>query len=208
MFPRPRYHGGYGPARYRQHDTQMIAGALASLLDQGSRPWEWFRAPPRPPRRGPRPYPRRPYYYGYRRPEGYGSRFHQRGRPWDWSPYALPRRAYPVAIGDRVPRRYHRDERETRQPRGSNPRGTQRGGPARSAKEPPTPPKTSQAKTDGERTGKAGERTRPTVVTVDESGQEKKWGPLSRASAWKAGSYWEKKGDSTYSSKKVARERR
>ena len=36
----------------------------------------------------------------------------------------------------------------------------------------------------------------PTVVTVDESGGERKWGPLSRASAWKAGSYWEeKKGD-------------
>ena len=37
---------------------------------------------------------------------------------------------------------------------------------------------------------------RPTVVTVDKGGKEKKWGPLSRTVAWKAGGYWEEsKGD-------------
>ena len=29
------------------------------------------------------------------------------------------------------------------------------------------------------------------VVTVDESRGERKWGPLSRSTAWRAGSYWE-----------------
>ena len=35
----------------------------------------------------------------------------------------------------------------------------------------------------------------PTVVTVDKSGKEKTWGPLSRTAAWKAGCFWEMKGD-------------
>ena len=36
----------------------------------------------------------------------------------------------------------------------------------------------------------------PTVITVDKSGQERTWGPLSRAAAWKAGCFWEEsKGD-------------
>ena len=215
MFPHPRYHGGNGRAGYRQNHIQMIAGALASLLNQESRPCEWYKAPPRPFRRGPRPYPRRPYNYGYPRPDRYQRRFPPRDRPWDWSPYALPRRGHPVAVGDRVPRRYRRDERETRQPRGSDPRGTQRGGPersandpprnhrggqcggpARSAKEPLTPPKASRARADGGRSGKAAEKKSPTVVTVDKDGQERKWGPLSRTSAWKAGCFYkEMKGD-------------
>ena len=38
---------------------------------------------------------------------------------------------------------------------------------------------------------------RPTVVTVDKSGGERKWGPLSRSTAWKAGSYWEDMGGDT-----------
>ena len=29
------------------------------------------------------------------------------------------------------------------------------------------------------------------VVTLDRSGGERKWGPLSRINAWRAGSYWE-----------------
>ena len=45
MFPRTRYHGGNGPSRYRQYNIHMIAGTLASLLDQGYMPWEWFGAP-------------------------------------------------------------------------------------------------------------------------------------------------------------------
>ena len=137
-----------------------------------------------------------------------------RGRPWISRPYALPRRGRPVAIGDRVPRRYRRDERETRQPRGSDPRGTQRGGPersandprrnprggqcggpARSAKETQTPNQSSHAKADGE-TGKAGQKTRPIIVTTEKGGRERRWGPLSRANAWRAGCFVERrKGD-------------
>ena len=38
--------------------------------------------------------------------------------------------------------------------------------------------------------------TWPAVVTVDKSGQERTWGPLSRTAAWKAGCVWEEtKGD-------------
>ena len=48
----------------------------------------------------------------------------------------------------------------------------------------------SHAKTDGGRTGKAGEKS-PTVLTVDKDGRERKWRPLSRFTAWRAGSYWE-----------------
>ena len=32
---------------------------------------------------------------------------------------------------------------------------------------------------------------RPKVITVDKSGQERKWGPLSRATAWRVGSFWD-----------------
>ena len=39
------------------------------------------------------------------------------------------------------------------------------------------------------RKGTQGER--PTIVTVDKNGLERKWGPLSRTTAWRAGSYWE-----------------
>ena len=210
MFARTRYYGSNGSARYRGYDIRVIAGAIARLLDQGSMQRDWRGASPRPPRRGPWTSPRRPYFYGNQRPEGYRTRFPPRAGPRDQRPYVLPRRGHPVAVGDRVLRRYRRDERETRQPRGSNPGGPLRGGPersaddpqrkprgglcggpARSAKEPLTPPKTSRAKADGRRSGKAGEKKNPTVVTVDKSGQERKWGPLSRASAWKAGCFYE-----------------
>ena len=41
-----------------------------------------------------------------------------------------------------------------------------------------------------------GERDkRPILVTVDKNGRERKWGPLSRASEWKAGSYLEEIGE-------------
>ena len=32
---------------------------------------------------------------------------------------------------------------------------------------------------------------RPTIITVDGDGRERTWGPLSRSSAWRAGSFWE-----------------
>ena len=35
----------------------------------------------------------------------------------------------------------------------------------------------------------------PIVITMEKSGKEKKWGPLSRTAAWKAGCFWEEKGD-------------
>ena len=97
MFPRPRYHGGNGPVRYREHDVRVVAGALARLLDQGSMQREWRGAHPRPFRRSPWTCPRRPYLYGNQRPEGYRMRFPPKGRPWDWRPRTLPRRGPPVA---------------------------------------------------------------------------------------------------------------
>ena len=39
--------------------------------------------------------------------------------------------------------------------------------------------------------GEAKARKKPTIVTIEESGRERKWGPLSRANAWRAGSFWE-----------------
>ena len=46
---------------------------------------------------------------------------------------------------------------------------------------------------NGGRTGKA-VKTRPTIVTVDKGGRKRKWGPLSRDTAWRAGSFWEEMG--------------
>ena len=74
-----------------------------------------------------------------------------------------------------------------------NPRGPLRGGPERSAKEPQTPfPKTSQHNANW---GKGGERTkktkRPTLVTVEEGGRTRTWGPLSRTTSWRVGCFWE-----------------
>ena len=70
-------------------------------------------------------------------------------------------------------------------------RGGLCGGPERSACDPQTPPKTSQVKTKGKAKTGPIKKGRPTVVTVDENGCERKWGPLSQTSAWRAGSYWE-----------------
>ena len=35
---------------------------------------------------------------------------------------------------------------------------------------------------------------RPTIITVEEEGHERKWGPLSKANAWRAGRFWEERG--------------
>ena len=32
---------------------------------------------------------------------------------------------------------------------------------------------------------------KPIIITMDEKGKERKWGPLSRITAWRAGSFWE-----------------
>ena len=112
----------------------------------------------------------------------------------------------------KVPRWYWSEEGETRQPRGVKPRGTLRGGPERtaddprrnprgglcggperSAKEPQTPfPKTSQSKSN-RGIGRERPKTekRPLIVTVEEGGRERTWGPLSRTTAWRAGCFWQ-----------------
>ena len=32
---------------------------------------------------------------------------------------------------------------------------------------------------------------KPIIITMDDKGKERKWGPLSRSTAWRAGSFWE-----------------
>ena len=114
----------------------------------------------------------------------------------------------------RVPRGYLQEERKKRespgfQPRGPLRRGPERsandpqrkprgglcGGPERSAKEPQTPfPKTSQHKANGgkgEGMDKTQKGPKPIIITMDEKGKERKWGPLSRTTAWRAGSFLE-----------------
>ena len=152
-------------------------------------------------------------------PDHFGNTSHPRDwqpeppsvRPWIWKSRIMPRRGPPVAK-QKVPRWYWSEEGETRQPRGVKPRGTLRGGPertaddprrnprgglcggpGRSAKEPQTPfPKTSQRKSDRGR-GQERPKTekRPTVVTVEEGGRERTWGPLSRIAVWRAGCFWQ-----------------
>ena len=55
------------------------------------------------------------------------------------------------------------------------------------------PSKAIQDKAEGKGAGKPrlGKAKRPTIITVDENGLERKWGPLSGSSAWRAGSFWE-----------------
>ena len=124
----------------------------------------------------------------------------------------LPRRGPTVAVIE-APRWPRQEVLRERQPRGLIPRGTPRegpersaeepwrnprgglcGGPGRSAKEPQTPSKsTTQNTTNGGKVtkGEAKAREKPTIITVEENGRERKWGPLSRANAWRAGTFWE-----------------
>ena len=46
-------------------------------------------------------------------------------------------------------------------------------------------------KASGWRTQKQEAKPRPTIITVDQTGEERNWGPLSKANAWRAGSYLE-----------------
>ena len=170
MFPRPRHHAQKGWAGERGIEIRVLAGALARLLDDENMRGEGFGAMPRTPH----PRPGRPYFYGSPRREGNRPRPGPRARPRDTRPNALPRRGPPVAA-IRVPRRYRRDEREARRPRGvtprgplrggpersandpqRNPRGGQCGGPARSAKEPQAQNQSSHAKADGGKIRKSG----------------------------------------------------
>ena len=121
----------------------------------------------------------------------------------------MPRRGPPVAVM-KVPRWYPRDVGNERGPRGFKPRGSLRGGPERpasdpqkkprggpwrgperSAKEPRTQRKPTQRETDEEDQGERKKAKWPIVVTVDGDGHERKWGPLSRNAARRAGRFWE-----------------
>ena len=121
----------------------------------------------------------------------------------------MPRRGPPVAVM-KVPRWYPRDVGNERGPRGFKPRGPLRGGPERpardpqkkprggpwrgperSAKEPRTQRKPTQRETDEEDQGERKKAKWPIVVTVDGDGHERKWGPLSRNAARRAGRFWE-----------------
>ena len=104
----------------------------------------------------------------------------------------LPRRGPPVAA-IRAPRWHLPEEGEKRQHRWFEPRGTLGGGPERSVKEPQTQfPKTSQSKSNRER-GVGGSKTtkRPMIVTVQEGGRTRTWGPLSRTTSWRVGCFRE-----------------
>ena len=83
------------------------------------------------------------------------------------------------------------DVGNVRRPNGKAPGGSLRGGPERSARDPQTPKKPTQRETNGEDRGEKREMTWPVIVTVDGEGHERKWGPLSRSAAWRAGRFWE-----------------
>ena len=104
-----------------------------------------------------------------------------------------PRRG-PHVAAIRVPR-WNQEEWGKRRPRGSNPRGPLRGGPERSARDPQTPPKTTSQRSNGGggEQEKPRKSKRPIVITVDEKGRERRWGPLTRTTVRRAGTFWEKK---------------
>ena len=135
MPPRPRYHAEKRWTGERGNEIRALAGALARLLEEENVQNEWRGVPPRSFPRAPYPRQRRPYLYGNQRWEKAWPRRPPRARPRDPRPCMLPRRGPPVAFM-RVPRRYQNDQWETRQPRGSDPRGTLRGGPERPADDP------------------------------------------------------------------------
>ena len=110
--------------------------------------------------------------------------------------------------------RWCQEEWEKRRPRGSDPQGPLRGGPERSADDPrreprgglcggpgrsandtQTPPKTTSQRPNGGdgQQEKPLRSKRPIIVTVDEKGRERRWGPLTRTTVRRAGTFWEKK---------------
>ena len=88
---------------------------------------------------------------------------------WDWMSRVMPRRGPPVAEL-KVPHRYSPEDGKKRQPRGTQPRSTLCGGPARSADEPQTslPKKTHGTRpTEGKRNVKT---LKPAIITVEKNG--------------------------------------
>ena len=129
-------------------------------------------------------------------------------RPRHWRGSMRPRRGPPVAA-IHAPR-WNQEEWGKRRPRGFEPRGPLRGGPERPADDPQrkprggrcggpgrsandtqTPHKTAHAKTNGGEGGKEGSEKprRPTIITVDTNGHERKWGRLSRTTARRVGRF-------------------
>ena len=124
MFPPPRYHTGKRRTGKHGNEIRVLAGALAHLLDEENVRRRWHMAP----RRFTRARQMQPFFSGNQNGERRWPRRTPRTRPLDVRPHVLPRRGPPVAAV-RVPRRHQHGEWETRQPRGSNPRGPLRGGP-------------------------------------------------------------------------------
>ena len=106
--------------------------------------------------------------------------------PQDRRSHVLPRRGPPVAV-IRVPRWPRQEEECKRQPHGFAPRGTLWGGPERSAKETQLPHKKQPKVQARGRRKRDGDAKSPIIITIDESGEERNWGPLSKANAWRAG---------------------
>ena len=172
-------------------------------------PRRFFRPPPR--RFQETPWPRRwwPPFGGDQRWGVKPEQYPQSTTPGDRRSRVLPRRGPPVAVM-RAPRWPHQ-ELCWRQPRGVKPRGTLRGGPERSAEDPQRKPRgrlwrgparsandpqlphknITEGKAKSGRKGKRVSKTRPTIITVAQSGEVRNWGPLSRTNAWRAGSYLE-----------------
>ena len=210
MFTRPGYHTNWNWTRNRENEIRWAARTIASALGaenprgersqrrQSCQPRGWmprngprrFYGPPRRFQERPEPWTSRPYSYGEQRRTGSWQQGAQRPYPQDRKPQVRPRRGPPV-VAIREPRWHQHDEWETRQPRGSNPRGTLRGGPerpaddprrnprgglcggpGRSAKEPQTPSQTNHGKTNGGNAGKpkGKDERRPTIITVEENG--------------------------------------
>ena len=162
MFTRPGYHTNWNRTRNREKEIRWAARTLAAALGaenpRGERSQRWPSWQPRGwmPRNGPqrfygpprrfqgRPEPLRSRLYPYGDPRRSGSWQQGAPRPYpqDRKPQVRPRRGPPVAA-IRVPLWYQHDEWETRQPRGSNLRGTPRGGPERPADDPPRIPRGS-----------------------------------------------------------------
>ena len=191
MFPRPRYHAGKRSTVQHGNEIRVLAGALTHLLEEENVQNRGRGTRPRVFQRTPYPRPWRPYD-GYLKRERAGPRRPPGTRYEDPRPPVLPRRGPPVAVM-RVPWRYRHGQRETRQPRGSNPGGALRGGPersaddprrnprgrlcggpGRSAKEPQTPPKTKRVETKGgnQEKMKRNGMKRPMIITIEENGRE------------------------------------
>ena len=155
----------------------------------------------------------RPWSHNHPRWPGTWKQEAQGASTQDWRSRVLPMRGPPVASIP-APRCHRQESWETRQPRGRQPRGPPLGGPERPVDDPWRNPqggpcggtersaedtrsqKPTHDKVNGSRPEKRNrmERKRPTIITIDKSGQEREWGPLSQSNAWRVGSFRKKMG--------------